>query len=29
MPAALLWEFKEFQDRTVRIWEAIAERYKG
>ncbi|ORY61061.1 glycoside hydrolase family 5 protein, partial [Leucosporidium creatinivorum] len=29
MPDALLWEFKEFQDRTVRIWEAIAQRYKG
>ncbi|KAK4687586.1 endoglucanase, partial [Tremellales sp. Uapishka_1] len=29
MPEALLWEFREFQDRTVRIWEAIAGRYKG
>ena len=29
LPEALLFEFKEFQDRTVRIWEAIAERYKG
>lgn len=28
LPEALLFEFKEFQDRTVRIWEAIAERYK-
>jgi hypothetical protein len=26
---ALLWEYKEFQDRTVMIWEAIAERYRG
>lgn len=29
MPEALLFEYKEFQDRTVRIWEALAERYKG
>ncbi|ORY24690.1 putative glucanase [Naematelia encephala] len=28
-PVALLWEYKEFQDRTVRIWEAIAKHYKG
>jgi len=29
LPEALLWEYKDFQDRTVRIWEAIAERYRG
>jgi hypothetical protein len=29
LPEALLWEYKEFQDRTVMIWEAIAERYRG
>ena len=26
---ALLWRHKHFQDRTVNLWEAIAERYKG
>jgi aryl-phospho-beta-D-glucosidase BglC (GH1 family) len=26
---ALLWRHKHFQDRTVNIWEAIAEQYKG
>jgi endoglucanase len=26
---ALLWKHKHFQDRTVNIWEAIAERYKN
>jgi endoglucanase len=26
---AFLWRNKHFQDRTVNIWEAIAERYKG
>jgi endoglucanase len=26
---AFLWRHKHFQDRTVNIWEAIAERYKG
>lgn len=26
---ALLWRHKHFQDRTVNIWEAIAERYRG
>lgn len=25
---ALLWRHRHFQDRTVKIWEAIAERYK-
>jgi len=25
---AFLWKHKHFQDRTVNIWEAIAERYK-
>jgi endoglucanase len=25
---ALFWKHKHFQDRTVNIWEAIAERYK-
>lgn len=29
MPAALLWEYREFQDRTVKIWEAIATHYRG
>jgi hypothetical protein len=29
LPEALLWEYKEFQDRTVMIWEAIAKRYRG
>jgi endoglucanase len=26
---ALLWRHKHFQDRTVNLWEKIAERYKG
>ena len=26
---ALLWKHKHFQDRTVNIWEHIAERYRG
>jgi endoglucanase len=26
---ALLWKHKHFQDRTVNLWEAIADRYKG
>jgi endoglucanase len=26
---ALLWKHKHFQDRTVNIWEHIAERYKN
>jgi aryl-phospho-beta-D-glucosidase BglC (GH1 family) len=26
---ALLWRHKHFQDRTVNIWEHIAERYRG
>jgi len=26
---ALFWRHKHFQDRTVNLWEAIAERYKG
>ena len=26
---ALLWRHKHFQDRTVNLWEAIADRYKG
>lgn len=26
---ALFWEHKEFQDRPIRLWEAIAARYKG
>ena len=26
---ASLWEHPHFQDRTVHIWEAIADRYKG
>ncbi|HWG84282.1 MAG TPA: cellulase family glycosylhydrolase, partial [Deinococcales bacterium] len=26
---ALLWEHPHFQDRTVRLWEAIAERFRG
>lgn len=25
----MFWEHIEFQDRTVGIWRAIAERYKG
>jgi endoglucanase len=26
---AFLWRHKHFQDRTVNLWEAIADRYKG
>lgn len=26
---ALFWEHKEFQDRAIRLWEALAARYKG
>lgn len=26
---ALFWEYKDFQDRTVHLWEVIAERYKN
>jgi endoglucanase len=26
---ALLWRHRHFQDRTVNIWEHIAERYRG
>jgi hypothetical protein len=26
---ALLWRYREFQDRTVNIWKAIARRYRG
>jgi endoglucanase len=26
---SFLWQHKHFQDRTVNIWEAIAERYRG
>lgn len=26
---ALFWQHKHFQDRTVHLWEAIADRYKG
>ena len=26
---AAFWTYKEFQDRGVRLWEAIAERYKN
>lgn len=26
---SFLWKHKHFQDRTVNIWEAIAERYRG
>ncbi|KAF8306785.1 endo-1,4-beta-glucanase [Clavulina sp. PMI_390] len=26
---ALFWEHREFQDRTIRLWEALAARYKG
>ncbi len=26
---ALLWRHKHFQDRTVNIWEHIADRYRG
>lgn len=26
---ALFWEHKEFQDRAIRLWEALAKRYKG
>lgn len=26
---ALFWEYKDFQDRVVKLWEVIAERYKG
>jgi endoglucanase len=25
---ALLWDYKDFQDRSVHLWQAIAERYK-
>jgi endoglucanase len=27
-PQALLWQHKHFQDRTVWLWEVLAERYK-
>ncbi|KAL3426961.1 glucan -beta-glucosidase [Phlyctema vagabunda] len=26
---ALFWQYKEFQDRVIRLWEEIARRYKG
>jgi endoglucanase len=26
---ALFWQHKHFQDRTVHLWEVLAERYKG
>jgi aryl-phospho-beta-D-glucosidase BglC (GH1 family) len=26
---ALFWQHKHFQDRTVHLWEALAEHYKG
>jgi endoglucanase len=26
---ALLWQHRDFQDRTVRLWEEIARRYAG
>ncbi|KAF4833678.1 Beta-xylosidase [Colletotrichum tropicale] len=26
---ALFWEFKDFQDRAIQLWEALATHYKG
>lgn len=26
---ALFWQFKEFQERVIRLWEEIARRYRG
>ena len=26
---ALFWEYKDFQDRTIWLWEQLAEHYKG
>ena len=26
---ALFWEFKDFQDRAIKMWEALAKHYKG
>lgn len=26
---ALFWEFKDFQDRTIKLWEALAGHYRG
>ncbi|KAF9878857.1 glucan -beta-glucosidase [Colletotrichum karsti] len=26
---ALFWEFKDFQDRAIQLWEALAAHYKG
>ncbi|RDW75744.1 hypothetical protein BP5796_06565 [Coleophoma crateriformis] len=26
---ALFWQFKEFQERVIKLWEEIARRYKG
>ncbi|CDZ97041.1 endoglucanase family 5 glycoside hydrolase [Phaffia rhodozyma] len=26
---AVFWEYKEFQNRSIRLWEELARRYKG
>ncbi|KAJ3029839.1 hypothetical protein HDV00_009372 [Rhizophlyctis rosea] len=26
---ALFWEYKEFQDRAIKLWEVLAARYRG
>jgi aryl-phospho-beta-D-glucosidase BglC (GH1 family) len=26
---ALIWEYKDFQDRIINLWKAIAEKYKS
>ncbi|KAH8895202.1 glucan 1,3-beta-glucosidase [Thozetella sp. PMI_491] len=26
---AMFWEFKDFQDRAIQLWEALARRYAG